>query len=190
MRIFLAFAFCLALVSCAPHYYNYKFRLDEPKPIGPLKFENDTMSVFFKFSPQTLAFTIENRTNDGIKINWDEVSLSINGVAHRVIHKETGLTKVNDLQPPTTIPPRSTLSDLVVPSNRVTFRTVGRTTYPVYTGTFLNYNTGKISKEIMNQKGQKLVLFMPFRIADKYVAKTFYFTIEDITVTKKKTDWQ
>ena len=44
----------------------------------------------------------------------------------------------------------------------------------------------KEGQRIMRRKGDNVVLFLPFRIADKYVSNTFYFTIEDIQASKKR----
>src|SRR5688572_16699501 len=99
--------FTIFLMSCAPQYLAYKFQLDSPTPTKPLVHENDSLSITFIFQPTALEFTLNNKMTDGIKINWDEVSLSLGGKAKRIIHKETGMTKTTDLQPPTTIPPNS-----------------------------------------------------------------------------------
>ena len=185
MKIYLPLALLL-FTGCSTKFYNYKFRLDEPTPTTPLMYENDSVKVMFTFTPDLVGFTIYNKLADGIKINWDEVSLSIAGRAYRVIHKETGLTKTTDLQPPTTIPPRSRLVDAVVPTNYIRFAKSGNTFTLVYSGMFPNYGTKKVCEKIMRRKGEKVILFIPFRIADKYVANTFYFTIEDIYPSKKK----
>lgn len=177
--------FCIAFSGCS-RYYNYKFRLDEPRPVKPLYYENDTMAISFRFTPSFLRFTIQNKISDGIKINWDEVSLSMARKTYRVIHKETGLTKTTDLQPPTTIPPRSQLTDVIVPTDFIRFSRVYGVYKPTYTGMFPNSGTKKQGAAIMRRKGENIVLFIPFRIADKYVANTFYFTIEDIVPSKKQ----
>ena len=175
----------ITLSSCAK-YYNYTFRLDEPTPVKPLYYENDTMTISFRFKPESVGFTIQNKLADGIKINWDEVSLSIARKTFRVIHKETGLAKTTDLQPPTTIPPRSQLTDIIVPSDKVKLSRMESNVTWIISNTFPNYGSKKEGQRIMRRKGDNVVLFLPFRIADKYVSNTFYFTIEDIQASKKR----
>ncbi len=59
MKYILLFA-CIVLFSCSNRYYNYKFRLDEPKPTKPLYYGNDTLAISFIFSSQKLDFTLRN----------------------------------------------------------------------------------------------------------------------------------
>lgn len=179
MKLLIPF-FTILFVSCAPQQLAYKFQLNQPAPSKSLYYENDSMSIDFAFNPTELQFTLNNKMNDGLKINWDEVSLSLDGKAKRIIHKETGMSKTTDLQPPTTIPPKSSLSDIIVPSDNVSFIKVYRNYTAQFRPMFPNEVKRKYVDRYLSRKGEKIVLFMPLRIADQYVTQTFYFTIIDI----------
>jgi len=98
------------------------------------------------------------------------------------------MTKVNDLQPPTTIPPHSELKDALMPSENVQFMRVRGSFIPMYDALFPTKASYKNPDDaILSRKGQKVIVYLPYRIADKYVAKTFYFTITDVTQTKQST---
>ena len=49
------------------------------------------------------------------------MSMSINGKAQRIVHKETGTMRVTDVQPPTTIPPKTYLEDGLLPTNKIRY---------------------------------------------------------------------
>jgi hypothetical protein len=187
MKLYLLLLCSLCFFSCAQYRYFYKINLDAPVQSSSLTYGNDTFSIVFDFTTKGLSFELFNRSNEGIKINWDEVSISENGVAKRVIHKETGMTKINDLQPPTTIPPQSSLKDFLVPSDNVKFySSSGRTTmfvrdaYPIY-----DKGSKSTGKKIMQFKGSRFILYLPLYIRNNFSSKTYEFTIVDIE--RKKT---
>jgi hypothetical protein len=186
MRKIVGLFFLFALFGCASYKYEYVVKLNSPVSSSFLGYWNDTFSISFDFTAKGLNFTLFNKSNDGIKINWDEVSISENGVAKRVVHKETGMTRINDLQPPTTIPPKSSLNDFVVPTDNIMFVPVyGRQTmvvtdsYPIY-----DYGNKAKSERIMKSKGKRITLYLPFYIRNTFCSKTYAFTIVD--VEKKK----
>ena len=139
------------------------------------------------FSTKGLNFELYNRSNEGIRINWDEVSISENAVAKRVVHKETGMTKINDLQPPTTIPPKSLLKDFLVPSENVRFVPVSGRMTTVIKDSYPNYDYGNkaTGARIMQYKGRKFVLYFPYYIKNTFYSKTYEFTIVDIQKVKE-----
>lgn len=172
--------------SCATYKYQYKLSLDAPIASNTLNYSNDTFSITFNFTTKGLGFELYNQSQEGIRINWDELSISENGVAKRVVHKETGMTRINDLQPPTTVPPQSTLKDIVVPTERIRFSSSGGRptmmildTYPVY-----DFGSKTKAKQIMQAKRKKIVFYFPYYIWNNYYSKTFEFTIKDIQKVK------
>ncbi len=173
--------------SCASYKYTYKITLEAPIKSNRLYFENDTLSVAFSIDNKGLNFDLYNKLpDDGIRINWDEVSLSYNGQAKRIIHKETGITKLTDLQPPTTIPPRTNLSDFIVSTEDVFFTNnqgkrlmTIKEIYPTY-----DYGSKKKRAYILKLKGYRISLFFPYYIRNVYHSKTFEFIISDIIAKK------
>lgn len=111
MKYFLIALFLICTVftiGCSSQkYYSYDVSMTYPKESKQLFFENDTFSVTFNLNEKAIETFIYNKSNSGIRINWDEVSFSINGKTYRAVHAQTALRSINDVQPPTTIPPRS-----------------------------------------------------------------------------------
>ena len=84
----------LLFTSCSNKYLFYSLRMTHPVTNNTLYFENDTFAINFEIDKIGIHFSLLNKTYDGIKINWDEVSFSINGQAQRIVHKETGVYKI------------------------------------------------------------------------------------------------
>lgn len=169
--------------SCsATKNYTYNIVLEKPMPSRNLEFENDTFSIAFTFNPKYIEFEMYNKIEDGIRINWDELSISVNGQAKRVVHYETGTDKITETQPPTTIPPKSKLTDALVATDKLNYSYVsGRRTLSIpdtYPKT--DYGNKKIRASIMSLKGQKIIIYFPYYLKNVYHSKTFEFLITDI----------
>lgn len=165
----------------------YDFEMTHPARSKELFFENDTLSMSFEMRPKVISFELYNKLNDGIKISWDEVSLSINGEAYRVVHGETGVQNFTQVQPPTTIPPRTKLKDFVVRTDQI--KQVPGFAYQnastVVTANFpdMFYNKKERDKA-MKQKGLKMTLFMPYYVGGRYVSMYYDIYLNNITTTR------
>lgn len=184
-KIYLSMLPILLLTSCAIRKYTYQFKMTHPVESKRLDYENDTFSIVYDIDSKKINFTLYNKSEDGLKINWDEVSISLNGKAYRILHKETGTLKINDVQPPTTIPPKAVLEDFLVPSNSV--RTVSSYySFTVIYDIFPKYDKGskKLRNEIMNFKGQRITIFFPFFIKGIYVSHYYDLMISDVVASR------
>jgi hypothetical protein len=173
-------------IGCASRFYNYKISMTHPIKSSQLYYENDTFAISLDPQAKTMGFSILNKSTDGIKISWDEVSLSINGQALRVVHKETGVYKINDIQPPTTIPPKSSLEDYLVPTNNVKYLSLSARTYTIV-GFMLpvdDFGKKKWDATIRKYKGTKMTIFLPFYIGGKYFSHYYDLSIDDVTLSR------
>lgn len=161
----------------------YDFEMQHPIQSSGLAYSNDTLDVTFDINAKAIKFTWLNKLNDGVKISWDEVSISLNGKAYRVVHKETGINNIREVQPPTTIPPKAMLEDGFVPSdnfyqvwsgNSNKKITVIGNMFPAF------YYNKKDKDRAFKLKGTKLTVFFPFYVAGKYVSSYYDIYIRDI----------
>lgn len=176
----------ILLSSCASRYYIYDVSQTYPIQSKQLEYSNDTLFINFDLKPKFIEFNLLNRFNDGIKINWDEVSISINGKAKRIVHKETGVYKITDVQPPTTIPPKSSLKDMLIPSSNVKFVSSGGIPFTIVKYILPVQGTGKKQWDevVKKYKGTKITVFLPVYIAGKYQSYYYDFMINDVTLSK------
>jgi hypothetical protein len=100
--------------------YNWRFSLEQPKPSEKLEYSDDFIDVVFTIGETQIGFDIQNKTDSGIKINWDELSMIYpTGTSSRVIHSGIRLMDRNAPQAPTIIPPNAKVSDILIPSENI-----------------------------------------------------------------------
>jgi len=191
MKLYLTFlSLSFVLLSCAPtKHYVYSFTMRKPTVSDKLIYDNDTMNISFSVRTKTISFTIVNKTEDGIKINWDEVSFSVGTKTYRVVHSQTGAIRVHEVQPPTTIPPHATMKDFIAPSGNVYFDTEFFTNAPVVKlkeiFPAIDYGKKHIREYILSRKGKTIIIFLPFYMRGAYVSKYYEISIDDVKSKKK-----
>lgn len=178
----------MALAGCKSYYYVYDVQMTHPIDSKKMIYENDTMSIEFSLEPKDVAIVMTNKTDEGIKINWDDVSLSMFGNANRIIHKETSYMGNTLTQPSTTIPPHTKLRDILVRSKDVHFYTSSNNSYLVINTIFPVYNYGdkKTTAWVNDLKGTEINIFLPFYLGEARVSKYYILSIKNISAFKKK----
>jgi len=102
--------------------YKWDFSLVQPTQSKALSYSDNSIDVSFIISETRITFSIQNKTDSGIKINWDDLSfVSPTGRASKIIHSGVKLIDRNSAQAPTTIPPKSRISDIVVPAENIQY---------------------------------------------------------------------
>jgi hypothetical protein len=178
----------MALASCKSYYYVYDVQMTHPIDSKKMFYENDTMSIEFSLEPKDVAVVITNKTDEGIKINWDDVSLSLFGNANRIVHKETSYMGHTLTQPSTTIPPHTKLKDILIRSKDVKYYTASgdgflviQTIFPVY-----NYGEKWMAAWIDSLRGSQINIFLPYYLGETRVSKYYILSIKNIHAYKKK----
>lgn len=172
------FVSVIFLFSCS-RSYTYNIQMEEK---GGLNYSDDTMDISFNFDPKFIYFELFNKSTEGIKINWDEVSISEGGNAKRVLHKETNSYNINDVQPPTTVPPKSRLKDAFIPSDNVKHVMSGgrRVVRIIQSRPSTDYGRKKYREKILAQKGERISIYLPYYVRNEFRSKTFDFVIKDV----------
>jgi hypothetical protein len=156
-----------------------------PKPSEKPRYENDTLSFSVDVRTDGIAFEIYNKTDEGIKIEWDEVSISLNGASYRVIHlvrSENTYTNISTVQPPATIPPKSFLKDKLIPVKNISTFVYKGKPYAVLNEMFPKYDYGnkKTRDLVMSRLGQKLTIYFPFYMNNKMVSSYYNLVVKNI----------
>lgn len=166
--------------SCSSGKLLYDFEMRHPVKSKELYYENDTISISYTIKPKYIEFTILNKINDGIKISWDEVSLAVNGKSYRVVHKETGIYKMSEVQPPTTIAPKSTLRDAVIMTKNVVYTSNSKNGAILLNMFPDKYYNKKEKIKYLKLNGAKITIFLPYYIGGKYVSMYYDIYINNI----------
>ena len=73
------------------------------------------------FYPHSFTMSLNNKTDNPIKIDWNQVSyVDISGMSHRIIHSGVKYIGRENPQSPTIIPPTAKIADIVFPTDRTT----------------------------------------------------------------------
>lgn len=100
---------------------------------GPGKyiFEDEMIQIIWLVNPDPktefglandISFSLKNKTTYSIKIIWDETAfVDTAGASHRVIHAGVKYSQRNNPQPPSVIVRSGTFSDIVVPSDYISY---------------------------------------------------------------------
>jgi hypothetical protein len=101
---------------------KYAFSLQKPTPTPNLTFSNDALELTFLLDRERLAFSLRNKSEQPIQIDWNSASyVDPAGRAHKVMHEGVKYVDRNSPQPPTVVPPGATIDDRVVPSDHVEY---------------------------------------------------------------------
>jgi hypothetical protein len=159
----------------------------DPSTEKGANYENDSIKIHFNVTETFIGVKMENKLARGIKLNWDEVSFSLNGSSYaRVLHNLTGVNKINDVQPTTTIPPHSYIDDKLYPRDKYY---VSANRYTGYWSTSLSFFRLKKPNEksenyMQSRIGDVIVIHMPYYLANAYVESNFQIKIVDVKKLK------
>ena len=86
------------------------------------RYEDDYIDIVWYVSTKQFNFTLKNKSNHTIKINWDDISyVDYEGQTGRVMHTGVKYTERNNSQPASTVPKGASISDILLPTENVYF---------------------------------------------------------------------
>lgn len=187
----------LGLLSCSPmklassgDHYKYDYEINKPTASKPLTYKDSLINVDFTMTEKEIDFVIKNKSPEVLKIIWDDASLVIYGKSRKVMHKGVKYIDRNSSMPPSALPPNSSLDDLVVPTENITYRSGTYTTYSSSAGgwetsdlfVFHDHKDPQLKDGIQRVKGMDFSLYLPIRnTSGKEVGYVFEFKVSDVT---------
>ena len=153
---------------------TYVFAMTKPRNSKVLAFEDRSISIQFSISKKQVRFVLQNKGNNPIKIDWDQVSyVDVSGKSHKVIHSGVRYIERDRPQVPTIVPPTANVEDIVFPSDYVYYsKSIGWCKTPF----FPEGPDAKI------YKGRAFSIFMSLEIDGVVKNYLFTFEIEDVVV--------
>jgi len=173
----------VSLYSCGPRVYTYKFSMKESQKPQKLYYKNDTLSMTFHFYLEGLAINFTNKSDENIKIKWDEIRMTENEIDKKIEHisvRSFSREEFFVFQPPSIISPKSGFTEIVVYADNVYYlkesgeeRMKIKDMYP---------RTGNKSTRDSIQKliGQRITLLFPIEIKNVSHSLVFNFLLKDI----------
>lgn len=155
---------------------KYIFVMVKPKESKEVAFEDSFMSIEFSISKRQVGFVLRNKTDNPIKIDWDQVSyVDVLGESHKVMHSGVRYIERDKPQAPTVVPPTAKVEDMVFPSDYVYYSSGeygGWREIPL----FPEAPAAKI------YKGSSFSIFMPLEVNGVVKNYIFTFKIEDVII--------
>lgn len=159
---------------------NLDIKLDVPA------YSDSNIFVMFVPTAKEIQFTLKNRSNNYIKIIWDEaIFIDFTGENSRVFHAGVRYLDRNSSIPSTSIMPDGNISDVVVPCNNISWQNDWHTNW-IYPDTSVllddSLKAVTISKGLLNSDF-KIVL--PININNTTIYYKFNFKLKDGTIQSK-----
>jgi len=183
---------CYSLAQLRGNTYSYSHKLigesNDLVKITDNTYEDNDIKIGFSFGLKELDFELYNKTESPIKVIWDEASFIPFGEGKKVMHKGVKYIDRNNAQVPTTIPSKTSLSDLICPTDNVYYRQGyygtsfsspgGWETYDLWLSADMNKPDNEAM--IMKLKGLKYKVLLPMEVNGVKKNYTFNFEITDI----------
>jgi len=167
---------------------NAKERYGESKIInfeeeGKTKYsyEDELIKIIWLPLSTQFAFTLENKSDNSIKIIWDEaVYVDENGSSGRVMHSGVKYVDRSNPQPPTVVVKKAKVDDIVVPTDNIYYisgQYGGWQTKPL----FPNRATTQEELNVLTQKyvGKTVKILLPLQIQETVNEYIFSFKVEN-----------
>ena len=153
-----------------------------------MNFEDDKINANFSIGDKQINFTIKNKTDNVMKIIWDEAAIVQFGTSHKVMHTGVKYIDRNNSQPPTVIPPQASIEDLILPADNIYYREGYYGTYYSNPGGWEEHdlfpkndlNKPEIKETIMKLSGQTFSVYLPIQYQEKTLYYTFNFAITGV----------
>ncbi len=140
-------------------------------------FEDDMIKSTWFVSADRISFSLENKTSHSIKIVWDEaVYMSPTGSSMRVMHSGVKYTERNNEQPPTIVPRKGHITDVIIPVDHVTYvNSLGWMEAPFFPTTDYG-DVAEFSAKVQKYPGTHFQVLLPLKIED--VTNEYIFDFE------------
>lgn len=174
MRDILILIMSLALFTgCTPSVLNWDIRLQQPVAGETLDYTDENIAIRFSIDDRSISFDLTNKTDTGIKINYDEISyISPGRGALRIVTSNIRFADRFAPQAPVVVPPGLNISETLIPAQNIFFRAndyvYGWDVIPLFP-----YNPS-------TYVGKEFGLYFPMEIKEKKVEYIFKFKIHNI----------
>lgn len=162
-------------------------------------FEDEVVKVIWIPTSSQFLFTLTNKTKHSIQIIWDEaVYVDENGLSKRVMHTGVNYIDRNNPQPPTTVVRGATISDLIFPTDNISYWSgLGWVVTPLFPNKRIDpllargvdKSLGRVFKskeefiaKTKEQIGKSVQVLLPLKIENVVNEYIFSFIVNDVKV--------
>lgn len=147
---------------------GYSLTMTKPTPQPDLRFEDDRLMAFFVLTGKSLGVAIKNKSDQVIRIDWNQAAyVDPGGKSHPITHEGIKYAEAASSKPPTVIPPNARIEDSVLPVDHIKFGS----------SSWLVEDLLPAAPEALRLQGKDLSLYLPIEIGGKTVEYVFTFKI-------------
>jgi len=165
-------------------YGEQKITQTQEGDIEKFYFEDDMVGIIWSPTSSQISFILTNKTDHSIRIIWDEAAyVDVPGESHRVMHSGVKYIDRNNPQPPSVIVRKGSLSDFVVPTDRVVYvsgRYGGWKTLPLFPNK--SQHPSILEENALFYKDKTVQLLLPLQIEDVINDYIFTFKVNDVRI--------
>ena len=178
---------------------NYNFGITQVEKNGvnsknekSLTYEDSIISITWLPEQTNFAFSLQNKSNKNFQIIWDDAAMVIgDGGSKRVFHTGVKYNEAEKSQPPTTVIKGSSISDLVLPAENVSFVYDKALSAYVWKEqnllpVFIDKSKKFVEKSSNTYFGKKVIVSIPIKQGEKTIEYIFNFMVKDVDIVEKK----
>ncbi|MDD5491534.1 MAG: hypothetical protein PHV60_02500 [bacterium] len=111
------------LNGCAVSVLDWGIKMQSPVPAETTTYSDEDIDIKFIIDDKSINFDLKNKTPNGIKLNYDEISyISPSGASLRVVSSNIRFTDRFSPQAPAVVPPGLSISEAIIPAQNIFFR--------------------------------------------------------------------
>ena len=165
--------------------YDLSLKDNDKGNVEGLKFSDDVIDISWSLTAKSLHFELYNKTQNPIKVIWDDVIfVDYEGKSNKVVHEGILYINAHDTQPPSTIAGGSHIIDRIIPSDNITFVS-GYNSYWREANILPNghYSTEQIKMFREDMINKEIKILMPIEVEGKVTNYTFAFNIDNFRIS-------
>ena len=183
----------LTLQSCGVgNKYLYLYSLKESKTNT---FEDDEINIDFVFTDKMINFTLKNKSDLPLKIEWNESSIVINSITEKVTHSGIKFIDATRSLSPTMVPPQATIVESIMPVSNIYYqegvRDLNSGATLIRSGWMqkdllptIDYKNEELRNRILSNKGKTVGVFLSIYKNNQMKNHYFEFFIKDVIKAK------
>jgi hypothetical protein len=113
----------MSCMGCAVSVLDWGIKMQSPVPAETAAYSDEDIDINFLVDDKSINFDLKNKTQNGIKLNYDEMSyISPGGASLRVVSSNIRFTDRFAPQAPVVVPPGLSISETIIPAQNIFFR--------------------------------------------------------------------
>ena len=180
MRRIFYIGLMVGFCSCGHMIYSYKFSMKESEKPYKLYYKNDTLSISSNFYFEGLMVEVTNKSDEPVKINWDELTMTENETNKKIEHVVINEGGIIVYQPPSIISPKSGYADLVVYADNIYYLKEDGEEKMKIKDMYPRESRKRERDSVQQLKGQRITLLLPIEIKSVSHLRVFNFLLEEI----------